>query len=520
MRKPSGIDERAEQIRPSVQRGTGNTPTERYLAKLAEASFLDLWSYPTPYRDQRIGGSGDGKELCDLLVVCGEHVLIFSEKNVAWPNGEDKVAWCRWAKKAIRDSARQAAGAERWILEYPQRIFLDSKCTVPFPIAFPKIEAAKVHRIVVARGAMEACKVGSPHGSGSLVIDPGIKGNQHWPVDTSQARPFLIGDIDPEGSFVHVLDDVTLDILLQELDTIQDFTSYLTRKEEFIRSGRLVAAHGEENLLAHFLMLTDGNGDHCFSVADDDSKFVIDGGIHDYWTSHPQYAAKKEIDKVSYVWDLLISAFTRHMLGGTSITLKNYDFDLQRSEVGIRFMALENRLSRRALGSAVLDALRAGRDRDFFFRMMMSPSPSSGADTAFFIMTFKYHDWMDERGGYEHYRLKRAERSMVYARGILEMYPEIKRVVGISREPPEQDRGVSEDLVYAEQSNWTEEERNEIRDDCKRLGVLQGDMQQRWIRNDEYPPLDFSGVPDEVSESQETGKRKKRRTRVRTHRSA
>ena len=90
-----------------VIKAEGVTASERYLAKLAEKSFLNLWSYPSPYRDQKQGGTGNGKELCDLLVVCGRHVIIFSEKTIEWPSGEIETAWCRWARRAIRDSAKQ-----------------------------------------------------------------------------------------------------------------------------------------------------------------------------------------------------------------------------------------------------------------------------------------------------------------------------------------------------------------------------------------------------------------------------
>jgi hypothetical protein len=92
MRKPTGIDERHEQYRPPVIRAEGVTVSERYLAKLAEKSFLNLWSYPNPYRNQKLSGRGDGKELCDLLVVCGQHIVIFSERSISWPNGELHVA--------------------------------------------------------------------------------------------------------------------------------------------------------------------------------------------------------------------------------------------------------------------------------------------------------------------------------------------------------------------------------------------------------------------------------------------
>jgi putative intracellular protease/amidase len=55
--------------RPAVLRGLGTTLSERHLAKLADRSFLNLWSYPNTFIDKKTGGKGDGKALCDLLVV-------------------------------------------------------------------------------------------------------------------------------------------------------------------------------------------------------------------------------------------------------------------------------------------------------------------------------------------------------------------------------------------------------------------------------------------------------------------
>ncbi len=75
--------------RQEIVRSQGTTPSERYLAGLAERSFLNLWSYPNIYRDTVVNGQRTGKEICDLLVVCGDHVLIFSDKTVAWPSGDD-----------------------------------------------------------------------------------------------------------------------------------------------------------------------------------------------------------------------------------------------------------------------------------------------------------------------------------------------------------------------------------------------------------------------------------------------
>jgi hypothetical protein len=60
----------------AIKRGLGTTPSEKYLAAIADKTFLNLWSYPNLYADRKQGGKGDGKELCDLLVVCGDDVLI------------------------------------------------------------------------------------------------------------------------------------------------------------------------------------------------------------------------------------------------------------------------------------------------------------------------------------------------------------------------------------------------------------------------------------------------------------
>jgi hypothetical protein len=60
-----------------IVRGSGTTPSERYLAKLAAKTFLSLRSYPNLFIDKKEGNKGTGKELCDLLVICGDDIIIF-----------------------------------------------------------------------------------------------------------------------------------------------------------------------------------------------------------------------------------------------------------------------------------------------------------------------------------------------------------------------------------------------------------------------------------------------------------
>ncbi len=163
-----------------IKRATGVTTAERYLQQLCEHSFLSLWSYPGVYKDQgNARGTREGKEICDLLVVFENHILIFSDKDCAFPNtGDLDLDWSRWFRRAVRKSADQVWGAERWITEHPDRLFLDWACTQPFPIDLPDPKSAKFHRIVIAHGVSRRCaeELG---GSGSLLILPGIVGEAH-----------------------------------------------------------------------------------------------------------------------------------------------------------------------------------------------------------------------------------------------------------------------------------------------------------------------------------------------------
>ena len=85
--------------------------------RVCRRAFLSLWSYPNLFKDKgKKGNSGHGKELCDLLVVFGDDVLIFLTNiaTSAWTK-EVAISWRRWYTAAILDSAGQIAGAERWL---------------------------------------------------------------------------------------------------------------------------------------------------------------------------------------------------------------------------------------------------------------------------------------------------------------------------------------------------------------------------------------------------------------------
>jgi hypothetical protein len=340
---------------PVVARAKGVTPAERYLQSLCERSFLSLWSYPSTFRDQKTGGKGHGKELCDLLVVFGDDVLVFSDKSCAFPNtGDPRRDWSRWFRTAVVKSAEQVWGAERWLRKYPNRVFLDRACTQPLPFGLPSADQMRVHRIVVAHNVSSRCAAAFGGSRGSLLFDSGLAGKDHHD-NVDALHLFSVGWIDPSQGFVHVLDDVSLDIVLETRDTITDFVAYLRWKEDLLISARrreLRVIHtGEEELLAYYLA-TFSNGQHGFSPPEGCNVLCLEEGEWDDFRSSPERAAQLAADQVSYLWDEIIEKFNKHILGGTSHH-KSTPLVAHRERI-MRFFAREPRTRRRILADALL----------------------------------------------------------------------------------------------------------------------------------------------------------------------
>jgi hypothetical protein len=75
----------------------------------------------------------------------------------------------------------------------------------------------------------------------SRVIDSDLKGESHIDTTSQGFMPFAIGDVQPQGAFIHVFDEPALEL---KLDTVTDFTRYLIRRERIMRSGHLLTGRG------------------------------------------------------------------------------------------------------------------------------------------------------------------------------------------------------------------------------------------------------------------------------------
>ena len=451
---------------PQPPRTLGVTDSERYLQNLCDKSFLSPWSYSGIYRDQgKPTPGGHGKELCDLLVLFDNHLVIFSDKSCAYPRtGNHELDWSRWFRKAVVASAQQVWGAERWIRSHPERIYIDRACSRPFPIALPPVGLIKFHRVVVARNVADRCRE-THGGSGSLMLSP-IK---HADANTHDT-PFIIGQIDKEKGYIHVLDDTSLEILLRTRDTVTDFLEYLEKKEAFIAEEKLIVATGEEDLLAYYMGHIDSKGEHGFFLPPGRTHLAVREGLWNEFSRSPDRASQTNADKVSYLWDHLIEKFASHFMAGTSALCSSPTFNsLERI---LRFFARESRYSRRQLSLALVEACTMGQNSDRFLRVV--PPIKSGSPYYVFL-TLKSSLCPPEPGDdtEEQYRRFRATYFSCVCKVVKLMFPDATDIVGFAMEPLGDPGSLrSEDAIHFDAREWTDERNSEARELQQKLGIL------------------------------------------------
>lgn len=448
-----------------VTRSNGITESERYLQKLCEKSFLRLWSYPGVYRDQSSGiGAMVGKEVCDLLVVFEDHIIIFSDKNITFPDtGNIDLDWSRWVSKAVLDSGKQLYGAERWIKQHPDRLYIDRDCKQVFPINLPDLTSAKIHRIVVAHGVSERCKK-ELGGSGSLMIISTIVGNDHTLLRNNGGIPFAVGQLDPQRGFVHILDDTSLEIVMNTLDTISDFTSYLEKKEVFFPNMLAVNATGEEELLAYYLSKLNDEGEHDFIVDKEINALGIDEGFWDDFVKSDQRKSQLAANRVSYSWDDLIEEFIKNILNDSQY-IKD-PLGPRNQEKIMRFLAREPRTRRRILMNSFFELLKKTSPSQKSVRIVV---PSKKGDP-YYVFLIVPHIYGTTESDYRKVRMKLLES---YSLVVKHDFPDAEDIVGIATEPLTIIDYRSEDAIYFDARIWTPEQEEESKRLKRDLSLLE-----------------------------------------------
>lgn len=393
--------------------------TERFVFELCRKTFLSLWSYANPQRP-------NGKELCDVLILCEPDVVLISVREVELAeDAEDGVAQTRWFRKAVLESANQICVASQRLVRLTHVIRSDGSLGLPLP----SVEERRIHRVAVSLG-----------GSGHV--------------------PLVSGDLGK--GYVHVFDERSFSLAIQALDTITDFVAYLRAKEDLAaRVQSLVVDGGEENLLAVYL-----HRGKRFPM--DTEHICIPDGLWQAFVRNPAVQRKRDADRVSYVWDQTIEYFSRHALAG-SFEIGN---ELSSDERALRVMARENRFMRRALADSLVEFLILAKQHKVSSRMCRSDSG--------FVYVFLNSPPSRSRD----LRFKALHLRCYVARA---RNPDSTTVIGLGINVEPAAEGYAEDIVYFHLPEWTDAHQQQADLIQQELGYFTTPEVTRESI-DEYPP--------------------------------
>lgn len=421
---------------------SGVTTSERLLYRLCQSTFLRLWSYANPFKD-------DGKEFCDLVAIFEDHVFIFFDRESRKFDGASKdtlVTWKRWKKEAVDKQIKTAMGAERY-LRLGGQIFIDLAASKPIPISIP--DNPVIHKIVVAHGAKEACEAFSEQNVyGSLGVS--------YSQDNRDGEfPFIVSLKSSEK--VHLLDSHNLEIIFGELDTFYDFLSYFSEKERAIDQYLHLSYCGEEDLLAHYF-LNYHEDLKSYKIGPRDQNVhglhIGEGEWRDFSRCKP-YMRRKNANKVSYHWDLLIQRTCDNILAGVA----GGNSDIFSGNSAIKEMAREPRFSRRSLSENIFEKIDQ-------FPSQLSPNtvsrhvsvmPSFYPDTKYVFLQLQPIPSIDYES---EYRPLRQHMLMIACGALKNKLPHLRKVIGIAIDAPKHTRSVSEDFVLLNCEEWDDEQRD------------------------------------------------------------
>lgn len=413
-----------------IQKGEGSTPGERELTKLADLAFFGLWSYPSVHRRIVKGGRTIKHEVVDLIVVFGKDVILFSEKDIKFPStGDTKVNWGRWLRQSVLGSLDQLRGAERYIRSGRSKLFLNRKCTQPFPFALDDPEL-RTHLVAICRNSIEPAQnyfakfteKGAPDSTGSLAFSALMREEQML------ANPFWVGDIDPSKTFVHVFDEGSLNLLFTELDAGPDFIDYLVERERAIRKEHLSVIYGEEDFLAVYFSNLQPNGFGAYRpyrpipANVDDFLFTLEEGMWSALRNSGIYAFFEGQRKAAMAWKRVTNDLSEAILSANVGSEVSTD-SLTTHERVVRVMASENRASRAVLGHMLIEKFNTVPGQARSARVV----PSLAHPKRIYI--FLLFPWIDAHVNYDGYREERKACMKLYARASQVKFPSYSEIV-------------------------------------------------------------------------------------------
>ncbi|RDI14425.1 hypothetical protein [Flavobacterium sp. AG291] len=235
---------------------------EDYVNNLAYKSYLKYWCYPNP-KDI----TGDKKEICDLLIMFRDVLLIISVKNHTFEGNYE-----RYKKRVIEKSSNQLNGAERKLFNSSRDIFI--KHPEREQELFNPKTYTKIFKITINVG--------------------------------EQFEFYDLGDKKEYKGIINILNKESFERIIQELNTIHDFTDYLEEREKLLQAYKHIALNcSESDLLAIYLRNVRKFPTEFYNASTEKISLNLKGEWQKY-NSDERVKLKRDEDKYSYFIDNLV----------------------------------------------------------------------------------------------------------------------------------------------------------------------------------------------------------------------
>ncbi len=471
-----------------IKKSQGVNESENLLAELCEKTFLKLWSYANPYKS-------NGKELCDLLAVFENHIFIFCNRSTKFNSDKEiSVAWERWKRTAITEQLPSSRTAKKYILQNPDKIYLDQKCTIPLPVSIPK-ENVIIHKIIIAHGAREACKSFSRENIyGSLGIAYfNSKDHSSYVIKNDPFMVYL-----DKNDVIHIFDSHNLEIIFNELDTYQDFVSYLIAKEQALKRHEGIIYCGEEDLLCNYFANIRSGKKDLIGVEENKKGIMIKEGGWEKFISQDFYKNRKIENKLSYlVWDRMIQKISQDAFDNR--LLRGMDSVFKRESI-IYEMAKEPRFSRRHLSYTLCDSIKLFLEKNIKdnYKIIFSHSLFY-KETGYVFYQTKFNDIIDYS---ESDRLTRAANLEAACGIIRNKLSFLKKIIGIKIDVTTSGKWEFDIFLMLDCESWPDDKREYFDNLNKNLKLFQNIYRQQKGIAHEFPEKISLGQYKKITEDE------------------
>lgn len=247
---------------------------EDLVTELLSRAYLKYWCYPNP-----IDIKGNKKEICDLLIIFFDTVIIISVKNY-----DTKGNYERYKNRVVKKSTKQLFGAERKLFNKDNLI----------EIAHPEkgnenFEPDQIQNVF------------------RITISVGESFENYEFVDSKKGK-----------GCINILNKETFEVLTNELDTIKDLVEYLEQRESLLNHNIGKSCNCREtDLLGHFLMNKRSFSDDLFQDFEKETE-QLKGKWEEYLENRSVLLKKLE-DEKSYFIDKIVKEDILHLENGEEL---------------------------------------------------------------------------------------------------------------------------------------------------------------------------------------------------------